>query len=325
MKTRAFLRLLAAAVGASTLGLSAQAQTASYPTKPITLVVGYPAGGSTDFTARVIAPVLAKQLNTSVVIENVGGAGGAIGVQKLLNAPADGYTLLVGANNEIAINQLITPSIKYRWQDFTPIGLIASQPLVLVASTRMGIKNTNEFLAQVRAHPGRYSYGSSGVGTSLHLTGELIKEQAKLFMTHIPYRGVAPLANDLVGNSLDFGVFVLSSGLPYIRSGKVVALGTSEKTRSKTTPDIPALSEHPAFKNLDISTWFALMAPAKLPEPIQAKLKKALADTLKDPEVRGKLETAGSAVAQTPVDMGQFLRSETAKYQRIVEFAHIRE
>lgn len=301
------------------------AQSDNYPSKPITIVVGYPPGGSTDLTGRVLANALAKSLNVTVVVENVGGAGGAIGAQKVLNAAPDGHTLLVGANNEVVINRLVSPTIKYSWQDFTPIGMIASQPLVLVAAPRMGVKNTEEFIKLVKSNPGRFSYGSSGVGTSLHLAGEMVKEQAGIFMTHIPYRGVAPLATDLIGNNLDFGVFVLSSGLPHIRSGKVVALGTSEKKRSMLTPDIPALAEHPALKNTDISTWFVLMAPGKLPEPVAAKLRKGLADALQNPELRSKLEASGSAVAQGAVDMNKFLREETAKYQRIVDFAKIRE
>ena len=301
------------------------AQSDNYPSKPITIVVGYPPGGSTDLTGRVLANALAKSLNATVVVENVGGAGGAIGAQKVLNAAPDGHTLLVGANNEVVINRLVSPTIKYSWQDFTPIGMIASQPLVLVAAPRMGVKNTEEFIKLVKSNPGRFSYGSSGVGTSLHLAGEMVKEQAGIFMTHIPYRGVAPLATDLIGNNLEFGVFVLSSGLPHIRSGKVVALGTSEKERSMLTPDIPALAEHPALKNTDISTWFVLMAPGKLPEPVAAKLRKGLADALQNPELRSKLEASGSAVAQGAVDMNKFLREETVKYQRIVDFAKIRE
>ena len=301
------------------------AQSDNYPSKPITIVVGYPPGGSTDLTGRVLANALAKSLNATVVVENVGGAGGAIGAQKVLNAAPDGHTLLVGANNEVVINRLVSPTIKYSWQDFTPIGMIASQPLVLVAAPRMGVKNTEEFIKLVKSNPGRFSYGSSGVGTSLHLAGEMVKEQAGIFMTHIPYRGVAPLATDLIGNNLDFGVFVLSSGLPHIRSGKVVALGTSEKKRSMLTPDIPALAENPALKNTDISTWFVLMAPGKLPEPVAAKLRKGLADALQNPELRSKLEASGSAVAQGAVDMNKFLREETVKYQRIVDFAKIRE
>jgi tripartite-type tricarboxylate transporter receptor subunit TctC len=310
---------------AASMGLPALAQTDNYPSRPITIVVGYPPGGSTDLTGRVVAAALAKSLNATVVVENVGGAGGAIGAQKVLAAPADGYTLLVGANNEVAINRLVSATIKYQWQDFTPIGLIASQPMVLVASTRMGVKNTDEFIRLVKTRPGQFSYGSSGVGTALHLAGEMVKEQAGIFMTHIPYRGVAPLANDLLGNTLEFGVFVLSSGLPHIRSGKVVALGTTEKARSKVTPDIPALSEHPALKNTDISSWFVLMGPGKMPEPVQARLRKALAEALQNPELRSKLEASGSSVAASQPDMVKFLRDETAKYQRIVDFAKIRE
>jgi len=310
---------------AMSLPFIAHAQADNYPSKPITIVVGYPPGGSTDLTGRVVAAALGKSLNATVVVDNVGGAGGAIGAQKVLNAAPDGYTLLVGANNEVAINRLVSPTIKYSWQDFTPIGLIASQPLVLVASPKMGVKNAEEFIKLAKANPGRFSYGSSGVGTSLHLAGEMVKEQAGVFMTHIPYRGVAPLTNDLVGNNLEFGVFVLSSGLPHIRSGKVVALGTTEKNRSKVTPDIPALAEHPSLKHTDISTWFVLMAPGKLPDAIQAKLKKALTEALQNPELRTKLEASGSAVASAPVDMNKFLRDETTKYQRIVDFAKIRE
>ena len=164
-----------------------------------------------------------------------------------------------------------------------------------------------------------------GVGTSLHLAGEMLKSQGNLFMTHIPYRGVAPLTNDLVGNNLEFGVFVLSSGLPHIKSGKVIALGTTEAKRSAVTPDIPALAETPQYKNVDIGTWFALMAPANLPKPVFDKLKKALADSLQSPDFKKKMEASGSTVAATTVNIDQFLAAEVAKYKKIVEFAKIEE
>jgi tripartite-type tricarboxylate transporter receptor subunit TctC len=317
--------LVLGALALSTLGNAAWAQVDNYPSKPITIVVGYPPGGSTDLTGRVVATELGKALGATVVVENIGGAGGAIGAQKVLGAAPDGYTLLVGANNEIAINRLVSATVKYQWQDFTPLGLIASQPMVLVASQKTGVKTTDEFIKLAKANPGRFSYGSSGVGTALHLAGEMVKEQSGLFMTHIPYRGVAPLTNDLLGNNIEFGVFVLSSGLPHIRGGKVVALGTTEKKRSQVTPDIPALAEHPALKNTDISSWFVLMGPGKLPEPVAAKLKKALAEALQSPDLRKKLEASGSSIAPLNVDMAKFLREETAKYQKIVDFAKIRE
>ena len=244
---------------------------------------------------------------------------------KVASSAPDGYTLLVGASNEIAINKLVTKKVKYDLKDFTAIGLVASQPLVLVASTGTGVKNLAEFTERVRKNPGKLSYGSSGVGTSLHLAGEMIKEQGQLFMTHIPYRGVAPLTNDLVGNNLEFGVFVLSSGLPHIKSGKVIALGTTEAKRSTVAPDIPALAESAQYKNVDIGTWFALMAPAHLPKPVAERLKKALNETLESPDFRKRMEAAGSTVASPSLDVDKFLAAEVAKYKKIIEFAKIEE
>jgi tripartite-type tricarboxylate transporter receptor subunit TctC len=285
-----------------------------YPSKPITLVVGYPPGGSTDLTGRALGLELSQRLGVPVVIENVGGAGGAIGAQKVANAAPDGYTLLVGANNEVAISRLVNPSVRYDLKDFTPIGLVASQPLVLVASPAAGVKNANDLLALLKKNPGKFSYGSSGVGTSLHLAGEMVKQQGGVFMTHVPYRGVAPLTNDLLGGNIEFGMFVLSSALPYIRNGKMVALGTTEAKRSAITPDLPALGESPA-----------LLGPARLPEPVQARLKSALADILQSSDFRKKMEASSSVVPAVPVDLDRFLVSETAKYQKIVQFANIKE
>lgn len=324
MVTLNILRCAAVLAGLTLLlPVPAAAQTDTYPNKPITIVVGYPPGGSTDLTGRTLANELAKRLGVPVVIENVGGAGGVIGAQKVVNAMPDGYTLLVGANNEIAISRLVSPAVKYQIRDFTPIGLIASQPMVLVASQKSGVKTVEQFLSLVKKNPGRFSYGSSGVGTALHLAGEMVKEKDGLFITHIPYRGVAPLANDLLGNNIDFGVFVLSSGLPHIRSGKVIALGTTEAKRSAVTPDIAALAEHPKLKGVDIGVWFALMGPARLPEPVLAKLKKAFAEAMQSPELRKKLEDSGSTVAPAVADLPQFLNAETAKYKKVVDHARI--
>ena len=305
-------------------GLAA-AQADAYPNKPITLVVAYPPGGSTDLTGRTLAVELSKKLGVSVVIENIGGAAGAIGAQKVVHAAPDGYTLLVGANNEVAINRLVSASVKYEIKDFTPLGLIASQPLVLVASEKSGVKTVGQFLSLVKQNPGKFSYGSSGVGSSLHLAGEMVKDQGGLFMTHIPYRGVAPLTNDLLGGNIDFGVYVLSSALPFIRSGKLAALGTTELKRSAVTQDIPALAETPQLKGIDIGTWYVLMGPANLPAPVATRLKKALGESLQSPELRKKLQDASSTIAPPEVDMPRFLNTEIAKYKKIVNFAKITE
>lgn len=310
--------------GAATLALPfAHAQAQSYPDRPIKLVVPFAPGGATDILGRLLATSLGERLGQPVVVENLGGAGGAIGAQKAVKATPDGYTLFVGANNELAIARLINKSIKYSIGDFTPIGMIGSQPMVLVASQKAGVKTAAEFSALVAKNPGKFSYGSSGVGTALHLAGEMVKEQGKLHMTHIPYRGVAPLTTDLVGNNIEFGMFVLSSGLPQIRAGKVIALGTTEAKRSAITPDIPALSELPQYKNVDINVWFALMAPKGLPAPVAAKVKKALDETMASPEFRKKMEESGSVVADPKTDAGKYINAEIAKYTKIVQFAHI--
>ncbi len=316
---------LSSCLALAVCGLAAPASADTYPGKPITLVVAYPPGGSTDLTGRALGTELSQRLGVPVIIDNVGGAGGAIGAQKVANAAPDGYTLLAGASNELAIAKLISTSVRYEQKDFTAIGLIASQPLVLVAAPTANVKNTDEFLALIRKNPGKYSYGSSGVGTSLHLAGEMIKQQGGIEMTHVPYRGVAPLTSDLMGGNIDFGMFVLSSALPYIRSGKLVALGTTEARRSTITPDLPALGESAALKNMDIGVWFALVGPAKLPEPVVARLKKALADTLQSPDFRKKMEASSSVVPTAPVDIDKFIGTETAKYRNIVQFANIKE
>ena len=317
---------LACLAAFSASGASAAPAAGDYPSKPITIVVGYPPGGSTDLVGRLLGTELSKHLKQTVVIENLGGAGGAIGAQRVAKAAADGYTLLVGANNELAIAPLINKAIKYKVaQDFSPIGLVATQPMVLVASQVTGVKNAADFTRLVAAHPGKYSYGSSGMGTALHLAGEMIQESAGLKMTHVPYKGVAPLANDLLGNNLEFGVFVLSSGLPHIKAGKVVALGTTEAKRSAAAPDIPALAENPQFKNVDINSWFALMGPAGMPKPVVEKLQAALAAALQAPEFRSKMEASGNVVAPPGQDMATFLKTETAKNQKIVDYAKIEE
>jgi len=322
---RRFLEATAAlaAFGATS---SMAAESVDFPAKPITLVVGYPPGGSTDLTARLLGAELAKRLGQTVIIDNVGGAGGALGAQKVMHAAPDGHTLLLGSNNEMAIAGLVNPSLRYDpLRQFTPVGRVASQPMVLVAGSRSSVKDIKQFIEQVKRQPGRFSYGSSGVGTALHVAGEMVKQSAGLFIVHIPYRGVAPLTNDLVGGQLEFAVFVLSSGLPHIRSGKVLALGTTEARRSAAAPEIPALAEHPALRDVDIGSWFGLWGPAGLPPAVLGRLQAVLAEALAAPELRKKFAEAGASPAAAGAPLGPFQASEIEKYRRIVDFAKIRE
>ena len=322
---RSILRrtVLACGVALAAAPAFASDAAASYPNKPVTIVVGYPAGGSTDLVGRLVANEIEKHLGQSVIVENLGGAGGAIGAQKVASAKPDGYTLLVGANNEIAIANLINKAVKYKITDFTPIGMVASQPMVLVASSKTGVKNTAQFIELVKSKPGATSFGSSGVGTALHLAGEMMKEQGQIDMQHVPYRGVPALTNDVLGNNIEFGVFVLSSGLPLIKAGKVTPIGTTEAKRYPATPDIPALAENPTFKNVDINSWFAMMGPANMPPALTAKIKAALDKTMASPEFRKKMEDAGAQVMDSKTDAGKYINGEIAKYKKIVDVAKI--
>ncbi|WP_140633727.1 Bug family tripartite tricarboxylate transporter substrate binding protein [Methylibium rhizosphaerae] len=307
----------------------AAAAQSDYPSKPITLVVGYPPGGSVDLVARTLAPELARRLGQAVVIENIGGAGGTIGAQRVAKAAPDGYKLLLASNNEMAISKLVNPALAYDGQrDFSPIGLVATQPMVLVAAPHTKVRSLDDFVRVVKGSPGKFSYGSSGMGTALHLAGEMLKQSGGLFMVHIPYRGVGPLTTDLLGGQLDFGVFVLSSGLPHIRAGSVAALGTTDARRAPATPDIPALSEHPSFRKVNIGIWFGLFAPARLPQPVAARLGQAFQEAVASPELRRKLEEAGARPAppegKPDEQLATYLKAEQEKYARIVDFAKIR-
>ncbi|RYF21635.1 MAG: tripartite tricarboxylate transporter substrate binding protein [Comamonadaceae bacterium] len=322
-------RTLCAALGTA-LALAATAGSAfaqaDYPTKPIKFVIGYPAGGSVDLIGRVVGDAMAARMKGVIVVDNQGGAAGAIAAQRVAGASADGYTLLVGSSNELVATRLVNPAQKYDGRkDFTPIGLLATSPLVLAAGPKLGVKNLAEFVELARRNPGKYSYGSSGVGSSLHFAGELFKQRAGVFMAHIPYRGVAPLTNDLAGGSLDLAVLSPTAAIPFIQSGRIVPLAATSAQRIAALPQVPALAEHPQLKGYELVGWFSLMAPRGLPPEIAQRLAAALQDTLRDPVVRKKLEDAGMVPASGREDLAQLMAEETVKYEKLVEFARMRD
>ncbi|VFR60422.1 putative exported protein [plant metagenome] len=319
--------VLAACGAALLLGAVApsQAVAQSYPARPVTLVVGYPAGGSVDLTARLFGEELSRHLGQNVVIENVGGAGGTIGAQRVARAAPDGYTLLLGSTNEIVIARMINTAVQYdSAKDLSSLGVIGSQPLLLAASKASGVTSAAQYLQALRAgQPGQYYYGSSGVGTSLHLAGEMINAATGTQAEHVPYRGVAPLVTDLMSGQLTFGVLVLSSGLPQVQSDKIVALGVTEKTRSPVAPDIPALAETPGFEDVDIGVWFGLYGPAGLPDAVADALRGAVRNVLAAPSFRDKLAQAGGVPARADLDPVAFLAEETRKFDALVKGAKI--
>ncbi|TAG32919.1 MAG: tripartite tricarboxylate transporter substrate binding protein [Polaromonas sp.] len=312
---RILLTHWASAAALVALGLATSlAQAESWPTaKAITLTVGYPAGGSVDLVARIISEPLGKRLGAQIVIDNVPGASGTIGGQKVVNAAPDGYSLLLGSGSEISIARIYSSAVKYNGEtDLSPVGLIGTTPMAFVAGPQTGVKNMLDALALAKRNPGKFNFASSGMGTSLHVAGELLNLKAGTSIKHVPYRGAPQMVQDLLGGNIEFGVFVLSSALPHIESGKMVALAVTTHERSRAAPYVPALSELPLFKDYNLSVWFGLFGPAKLPPDITNRLNKALGEVLREPTVWQKLQKAGiSNEGGTPQDLASFVKAAT--------------
>lgn len=320
-------RLTLAALGATaiTYAMPVRAQ-AYYPSRPIKLVVGYAPGGSVDMAARVAADILTSKLGATVVVENVSGAAGVLAAQRVASSEADGYTLLVGSSNEMAATGVVNPAQKYDpIRDFTPLGLIATSPVLLVAGPKINVKSFDEFLALVKRNPGKFSYGSSGVGSTLHFAGEMLKQRANLFMTHIPYRGTATLTSDLVGGLIEFAMISPTAAAPFIQSNRIAALGVSSSKRFPALPKVPALGEHPQLKGYDFSGFFALAAPKGAPPEIARRLTAALKAGLGEEAVRRRLEDGGTTPASGSEDMARVMREDLDKYKQLVKFANMRD
>jgi tripartite-type tricarboxylate transporter receptor subunit TctC len=288
--------------------------------KPINLIVGYPAGGSVDLVARTLAEPLGKKLGRSVIVDNVGGAGGTIGAKKVVDAAPDGNTLLLGSGSEVSIARLFNNAVKYDGaKDLVPIGMVGKTPMVLVASKASGINTVDDLIVRAKREPKRLSYASSGIGTPLHISGELFNLKAGTSLTHVPYRGAAPMLQDVLGGNIELGVFVLSSALPHIQSGKMVALGLTTPQRSRAAPQIAPLADNLNLKGFDMGVWFGLLGPAKLPSGEVTKLNAALHEVLQDPAVWRKLQEAGiDTQPGTPQQLAQFIGAETARVRSVV-------
>jgi tripartite-type tricarboxylate transporter receptor subunit TctC len=282
-------------------------------------VVGFPAGGSADMIARTVAEPLARKLGTSVVVENVSGAAGTIAGQKVVNAAPDGYTVFMASGSEIVIASMFNPAVKYRGEkDFTPIGLVGDGAMVLVASPASGLKSLQDVLDRQRKDPKSLTYASSGIGTVLHVAGELLNVKAGTHITHVPYRGAAQMAVDLGGGNLDLAFLMTPTAMPHIESGKMVPLGVTTRARSRVAPQIPALAENPALRGYDVSVWNGLFGPANMPPAVVNRLNAALNDVLRDPEVWQKLQKAGvDTQSGTPQALAQRVRDEVTRVKAI--------
>jgi tripartite-type tricarboxylate transporter receptor subunit TctC len=316
---------LVLALAASVVATAAFGQ--AYPSRPITLIVPYAAGGSVDAVARILTPKLGERLGQSVVIENVAGAGGIVGTQRAARAAPDGYTLLFSVESTMAIAKLVQPStVQYDSQkDFVPISLIGTSPLVLAGKKELPANTTDELLKLVRANPGKFSYATSGTGTSLHVAGEMINMEGKVSIVHVPYRVGAQMVTDLVGNQIDLALLPLVMALPNYRNGNIKVFGTTEPTRSPVAPDLPSLAEHPDLRNVNVTVWFGLFAPAKTEPAIVDRLYRAVAASLEEADVHAKLaETGLRLVGNSPTEFAVFLAREIEKFSAIVKAANIK-
>ncbi|MGH8831483.1 MAG: Bug family tripartite tricarboxylate transporter substrate binding protein, partial [Polaromonas sp.] len=287
---------IALSLAAVAIGAAAQAQPAWPAAKPITIIVPFSAGGSVDVTARLVGQKLAERLKQSVVIENVAGAGGTIGVAKAVHAAPDGYTLVMGADSPMAIARLVNPAaVKYdTLKDLAPVGLVNTAPMVLVARPGLPANSLAEVLKLAREQPGKLSYATSGIGTVLHLAMEMVKDQGKVFITHVPYRGGAQIVTDVVGNQVDLAMLVSVTATPHILAKKMKGIAVTDDRRLPTLPDVPVVAETPGFKGFDVVAWTGLFAPAQTPPAIVERLNRELNEVLNSDEVRAKMQEQGA-------------------------------
>lgn len=299
---------------------------AAWPEKPVTLVVPFAPGGSSDNVARTIATLLGERLGQSVIVENVPGAGGVLGTQRTLRASPDGYTVLLGSGSEILINNLINPKITYDGiKDLTPVVFVGTGPMVLVARNSLPANNVPELLALARAKPGALNYASAGNGTPMHVAGELLKMRANVFMTHIPYRGASPALLDLIGGQVDIAVSTLSAAQPHIRANKIKALALTSAQPSDLAPELPAMGTIKGLEGFDLGVWFGLFVPQRTPADIVQKLQSTAQQVLANPAVKKRLaDQAITASGASSEELAKFMAAEVEKYRAVVKTANIK-
>ena len=305
-------------------GLSAHAQGAyknlPWPKQAIRIIVTFTPGGAPDILARVLAESWQQSLGVPVLVENRPGYGGNIGADLVAKSEPDGYTLLIGTVGIHAINGALYEKISYDpIKDFTPISFLASTPNVLIVNKKLGVNNLRELIELAKAKPDQLTFGSSGVGTSLHMSGELFKEMAGVQIRHIPYKGRAQSLPDLLSGRISMLFDNLSSSLTLIKSGEVQALGVTTLKRSHATPEIPTLAEQ-GLTGFEAVSWFSLMAPANLPPDIQARLNQLVRQTLSNPELKSRLLAGGLDPAPgSPKDLSRLIATEASKWGRVVQ------
>lgn len=292
---------------------------AEYPERAIKIIVPYPAGGTTDLLIRLVAPKLSERLQQPIIIENRAGAGGVLGSQIVAKSPADGYTLVFASIATHGIIPAIQKPPPYDpLRDFAPISLLATTPNVLIVNANSSIKSVEDLISQARSKPGQLSFGSTSLGGSPHMSGELLKNMAKINLLHVPYKGGSPMLMDLMGGQISMGIDNLPSSMQYIKAGKVRALAITTTKRWPSSPEIPTLAES-GVPGYESSAWFGLLAPGNTPKHVIDILQKQIQELFKSPEIeRAYLEQGALAVGGSPEEFAKFIAAEMKKWTQVV-------
>jgi len=301
------------------LALAGPLAAQTYPSQPIRLIAPFPPGGSVDITARVIAEPLASQLGTRILIDNRSGASGNIGMEAAARAKPDGYTVVLNTiplvTNQSLFDKLTWDPIR----DFTPVGMVATSPHVLVVPDKVPASKVEDLVRLARANPGKLSYASAGVGTTFHLCGEMFKDATGTLILHVPYRGGGPALMDTLAGQVDLSFPTLSAALPHVKAGTLRALAVTDTARSSLLPDVPTLQEA-GVKDFQFTQWLALLAPAGTPPEVVTRLNTALRTVLSSNEVRDKFQAgAFEAFITTPEEAGKFIASEAQRFSKLIK------
>ncbi len=305
------------------MALSASVLAQAYPSRAVRFIVPFPPGGATDIIARVLAQKMGEAWSQPVVVENRAGAAGAIGSDAVAKSPPDGYTILMGTTSTHAVNPAINPKLPYNnLTDFAPVTLVATFPNVLVAHPSTA-SSLQELIAALKGNPGKYAFGSSGAGSSTHLTGELFKLMTQTDINHIPYKGTGPLLNDLMAGHVAFAFDQITGVMPYIQSGKMRALGVASAERNAALPGVPAIAE--LLPGFEATAWVGIFAPATTPAEVTAKIQSETKRILGLPDVAQRMKEFGATpVANAPQEFAAFVSKDTEKWRALVQSAKIK-
>ena len=301
------------------LVISFNGKAQSYPNQPIRLVIPFAAGGPSDVLARGFSHKLGESLGQPIIIDNKPGAGTNLAAEFVAKSKADGYTIFLMMVGTQAINETLYKKLSYNTiKDFSPISLIASSSLMLVANPSVPVKSVADLIAYLKTNPGKINFGSSGTGTPLHLGGELFNVQAGTTLNHVPYKGAAPALTDVLGGQIQTAMVGTPAALPFVKTGKLTAIGVTSLKRSSNAPEIPAIAE--TLPKFEVELVYAMVAPAGTPKDIINKLNSQLVSVLNNPEIKSQLNSKGFDVtSSSPEQLGEYIKSEVSKWAPIVK------